>query len=236
MKKAVLALTILLASAPALMAQLPYDETCRKATRAFDAGEWATASALYNFMIHKRPADISAYAPAIVAAEAMGDSIRPMQLLTQSLQHGASVDSIISLVRQSSFKAARPQMFEPFLLEAKNANPWLRRPIDAQLLRWAEFRHDGPAIVTYARTMLQGLPTSAQFLNALAQGYMLCDLPQKAVETWTECLRHHPDNLPALLALGNYYTINNRRDQALPFLTRAFAIAPTPRLQALISR
>ena len=29
MKKAVLALTILLASAPALMAQLPYDETCR---------------------------------------------------------------------------------------------------------------------------------------------------------------------------------------------------------------
>ena len=130
MKKAVLALTILLASALALMAQLPYDETSRKAARAFDAAEWATASALYNFMIHERPDDISAYAPAIVAAEAMGDSIRPMQLLTQSLQYGASVDSIISLVRQSSFKAARPQMFEPFLLEAKNANPWLRRPID----------------------------------------------------------------------------------------------------------
>ena len=71
MKKAVLALTILLASAPALMAQLPYDETCRKATRAFDAGEWATASALYNFMIHERPADISAYAPAIVAVSAV---------------------------------------------------------------------------------------------------------------------------------------------------------------------
>ena len=30
MKKAVLALTILLASAPAIMAQLPYDVTCRK--------------------------------------------------------------------------------------------------------------------------------------------------------------------------------------------------------------
>lgn len=236
MKKAVLALTLILAAALAVAAQLPYDETSRKADRAFGAGEWATASALYNFMIHERPAEISAYGPAIVASEAMGDSIRPMQLLTQSLQYGAPVDSVINLVRQSAFKAARPQMFEPFLIEAKNANPWLRRPIDAQLLRWAEFRHDGPAIVAYAETMLRGLPASAQYLNALAEGYMLCDQPQKAVDTWTECLRHNPENLPALLALGNYYTITGRPDLARPYLSRAFAIAPTPRLQALISR
>ena len=227
---------LLVSAAMAAMAQLPYAETSRKAARAFDAGEWATASALYNFMIHERPGEISAYGPAIVAAEAMGDSIRPMQLLTQSLQYGASVDSIISLVRQSAFKAARPQMFEPFLIEAWRANPWLRRPIDAQLLRWAEFRHDGPAIVARALTMLRGLPTSARYLNTLAQGYMLCGDTQKAVEAWTECLRHNPDNLPAMLALGNYYSINNLPGRALPYLSRANEIAPSPRLNALISR
>jgi len=231
-----LLLTITYAIALTLMAQIPYAETADKAKRAFQAREWATASALYNFMIHQRPEDPNPYGPAIVAAEAMGDTIRPMELLRQATQYNISLDTILTLVRQNAFAAARPQMYRQLILSAQQTYPWMRRPLDARLLQWAEFRNDGPAIIQYARTMHQGLPQAPRYLNALAQGNILIGDTTQAIQAWEQCLRQNPDNLDALLNLGNYHLLQGRRDLALPYLRQAYDIAPTPHLAAIIGQ
>lgn len=226
--------TIASAVAITMMAQIPYPETAAKAGRAFADREWASASALYNFMIHERPADAAPYAPAIVAAQAMGDTIRPMALLRQAMQYNISLDTLLSLIRQNAFAADTPQMYERFVLAAQDAYPWMRRPLDARLLQWAQFRNDGPAIIRYARTMLQGMPTNPRYLDALASGYILVADTTQAIDAWEKALAADPDNLDALLALGNLYQITGRRALALPYLQKAYALKPTPRLAALI--
>ncbi len=228
--------TISCAIAMTLMAQIPYAETADKAKRAFHAREWATASALCNFMIHQRPEDPAPYGPAIVAADAMGDSTRTMELLRQAMQYSISLDTILTLVRQNAFAVAHPRMYQQLLLSARQTYPWMRRPLDAKLLQWAQFRNDGPAIIRYARTMHQGLPQAPTYLNALAQGNILMGDTTQAIQAWEQCLRQNPGNLDALLNLGNYHLLQGRRDLAMPYLKQARDIRPTPHLDAIIGK
>ncbi len=230
--------TILAAIALALaaQAQVSYQNTEAKADRFFDHQEWASAAAMYNFMLQEQPKRADTYGRAIVATEMLGDTLRSMELLTDAMRYGVPLDSVLGLVRQYSFQQAHGDMYEQFLLDAVRHNPWLERPIDAKLLSYYAFRRNGVQMVEYADKMLRGTPDNISFLQDKAEGYMINNQPQAAVDTWQRILQLEPHNYIATLNLANYYDINGNREQALKYFRQARDMRPTPYVDQAIRR
>jgi tetratricopeptide (TPR) repeat protein len=237
MKRASTLLTIILAIASIAIAQSSeYSRLGAKAQRYMDEAEWLNAQALYMLMSNEQPRRALPYGGAIVAGYMSGDSTAVERNFNSALSNGAAADSIFTEVRNLSFSLGRSSLYEQFLHDVKASFPWFGRVVDNSLMSYYDFRSNGPEIMRYAQTMLEGLPDDTRFLAMLARGQMLCDLPRDAEATYQHMLAIDPNNLTALLELGNYYDLLGDRDRALPLLTRAYNIAPTPYLQSKISQ
>lgn len=234
--KSILAIVALCLCAAAASAQVDYETARTRADRAFGNSEWATAAAYYNHMLRQKPDQCAAYGPAIVANELIGDTIAPMHLLDQAMHHGMPLDSVLSGVRRCSFQAGQADIYERFMVSAAATHPWLQRPLCSSLLRYYEFRRNGPMIVAYARKMLDGSPQSAKFMLALAQGYLLCSDMQKAEQAWLDVLRLHPGNYDATVALANLYYARGDKPSALKMFEAAYALRPTPFVEQRIEQ
>lgn len=207
-----------------------------KATRFAEFGEWASTSAMLTLMLDMRPDSASLYARAIIA-EGMRHNTRPQQqLLNTALEHGVPLDSVITGVRTRSISLGRADIYETFLTDIPQTFPWLKRTIDAYLLRYYLFRRNPQGIITYARIMLQGLPDSQEFLLDLASGYVQSGQFPESIATYHHILTLNPDNLTALLAIGNYHILNHQPQQARPYLERANTLSPTPYLASLLTQ
>lgn len=226
--KKFIAIIAVCACALSAAAQVAYETASVRASRAFANGEWATAAAYYNHMLREKPEQCATYGRAIVANEMIGDTIVPMQLLDQAMHYGMPLDSVLSDVQSCSFQIGQGNLYEQFLLTAVDTHSWLKRPLESSLLRYYEFRSNGPMVVEYAQKMLAGSPGSPKFMLALANGYMLCSEPQKAEQTWLELLKAHPNNYEATLALANFYDLNADKSSALKMFEAAYALRPTP--------
>jgi len=216
-------------------AQAPYSRLELKADRFFDQREWAQAAATYYQMLELRPDVAATYGKAIVANAVRGDTIAEMDLMVKALNAKIPFDSILSRVKSTSFQLGKSNLYGDFLLRAKEACPWMRRPIDNYLLRYYIYRNDGEKMVEYSKIMLQGDSANTGFLMSLAQGAMLCgDYPQ-AIRAYEEVLAAAPDNYDALIALGNYYYLEDQKEEARDYLSRANSIRPTPYVASLLS-
>lgn len=218
------------------IASTPYDSATAKAQRFFDHHEWANASAMYNMLIHEHPDSPQLYGKAIVVTSILNDTIRSQELLRQALKYSIPLDSVLSDVRRYSFIAGEPQLYEKFLLRSARDNEWMKRAINAQLLKYYAFRSDGPQMERYAGIMLKGSPDNTAFLLTLARAYMLQGNPAGAVDTWQKIVATHPDNYDAIINLANYYALTGSPGEALPLYARAFDIRPTPYVQKAIER
>lgn len=212
-----------------------------KARRFFDQKEWASASAMYSLMLEERPADCSIYGQAIVAAEAMADTVEAISLLDKSIACHIPFDSIFERVKTESFGIGRADIYEEFLISAKSHAPWLTRSVDHALMQYYTFRCDGARMVEYSTIMLRGLPDSIDFLSVLARGYLLDGKTPQAVETYRHILELDPDNYQALLYLGNYFAEkaadnSEARTAAREYLTRARATRPAPYIDSLLRK
>ncbi len=234
--KKIISLAIALTAALCGAAQVNFDATAVKARRFFDNREWANASALYTIMLHERPDSPSLYGRAIVVTSILNDTVRSQDLLRQALKYSVPLDSVMSDVRKYSFIAKQPKLYENFLQRAARDNPWMKRALDVQLLRYYTYRSDAPQMEKYALLLLKGSPDNVSFLLILAQSYMLQDLPGKAVEIWQTIVEKHPDNYDAVISLANYYALSGQTDKALQFYTAAYDLRPTPYVQAAIER
>lgn len=217
-------------------AQSSFQATAAKAQRFFDNREWANASALYTLMLHERPESPALYGKAIVVTSILNDTVRSQQLLRQALQYNVPLDSVMSDVRKYSFIAKEPRLYEHFLIRSARDNEWMRRAINAQLLKYYTFRSDAMQMENYALKMLKGSPDNPSFLLSLAQAYMLQGKTADAVSTWQKIVESHPDNYDATINLANYYALSGNTDPALQFYTRAYDMRPTPYVQAAIAR
>lgn len=226
--KSIMAILALCLCAMAAEAQVAYETAATRAERAFANREWATAAAYYNHMLREKPELAATYGPAIVANEMMGDTIAPMHLLDQAMHYGVPLDSVLSGVRRMSFQIDRSNLYERFMLSAARTHTWLQRPLESALLRYYQFRADGPMIVAYSQKMLAGSPGNVKFMMSLADGYMLCSEPQKAEQAWLDVLKEQPGNYDATLALANYYDLNADKESALKMFEAAYALRPTP--------
>jgi len=232
------------------MAVNPYSTLEAKATRFFDNAEWASASALYDLMLEERPTVPQTYGRAIVANGMRGKHAEQTQLMAKALDHHIPFDSVFSQVKTWSYHIGHPELFETFLIDNRAAHPWMRRTINSYLLKYYTFRRNGPGMVEYSRTMLDGASDNVAFLSSLADGQMLIGQTDEALDTYKQIIRLDPSNYNALLILGNWYaehTTATRTPDAttttadtdsgtdpLYYLQRAYQLRPTPYVASLI--
>ena len=224
-----------LAVSLACVAQTPYSRLQLKADRYFDQKEWAQAAATYYQMLEMQPDVSSTYGKAIVANAVRGDTVAEMELMVKALNAKVPFDSMLSRVRAASFRLGKSNLYGDFLLRARDAYPWMRRPIDNHLLRYYIYRQDGAKMVEYSKMMLQGDPSNTGFLMSLARGAMLCGDYREGISAYESILAVRPDDYESLLALGNYYYMREDKEKALSYLRRANSIHPTPYVSSLLT-
>lgn len=217
-------------------ADATYEQVQVKAQRLFDQDDWIPAGALYTFMMHERPEVTDNYGRAVIAAYAASDTIRPMEILNAALSAHVPLDSVLAKVETYAMVKSRANLYQRFMLQASREYPWLERPIEPYLLRYFTSRRNGPEMIHYAQILLRGVPENVGFLSILADGYMLDDQYDKAVETWQSIIEFHPDNYQALINLATYYNQAGHLDQALPYFQRAAALRPTPYIEQEIRK
>lgn len=205
-----------------------YETNAVKAARFFEWREWASAEALYGLMLAEKPDVDSTYVKAIVAASMIGHRDAASHLLTQAMKAGVSFPKLMAGVKTISFEVGAANVYEDFLLRSQRECPWLERAIDAELLKYYQFRDNGKLIVDYAKKMLAGVPQSPDYLSALADGYVILGDYDNAIAAWQKILSVSPRNYLTLLKLGNYYANAGQSDQAHEYLSRAAEVHATP--------
>ena len=221
-------------------AALPPSRSCDalaiKADRFFDQKEWASASAMYELMLEQRPDSAALYGRAVTAEGMRGDSVAQIMLLRRALAAKVPIDSLFASVEQASFALGQANLLEQFLKMSARAEPWLARKIDASLLDYYAFRRDGASMIHYAGKLLAGVPDNEHFGILLAEGLLIEGRDNEARQAFGRVLDSHPASLTPLLYLGEMAAERGDTTEAIAFLTRARAIAPSPRLDATLSR
>lgn len=217
----------------------PYPTLEAKAHRFFEYKEWASASAMFDLMLEERPAVAQTYGRAIVSNGMMGNKDAQTRLMTMALDNHIPFDSVFSGVKEWSFHIGQPRLFETFLIDTREAHPWMQRTINGYLLKFYAMRRNGPEMIAYSRLMLEGAHDNIGFLTILAEGYMLNGDTDKGLATYRHILSLSPDNYNALLSLGNWYAAHpgsGEGELPVPYLERADALRPTPYVTALIKQ
>lgn len=221
-----------MACAAIAAAQSRYDATAVRADRSFDWQEWHSAAAMYELMLDERPDSLRPYARAIVASQMLADTAATVDLLERAMSHGIGLSDVLSAVRATDFAIGQGDRYGAYLHTLSTAMPWMKRALDNELLDYYTFRRNGPMMVHYASLMLAGLPESTVYLNTLASGWLLSGRTAEAADTWRRVLAIDPDNVEALLYLGNLYTAEGDTEAARPLLERAHRLCPGPYLGA----
>lgn len=211
-----------------------YERNARKAENFFATREWLNATAMYTLMLHEDPCQSDVYAHAMVAHYMAADTTRAVTLIQTAMNYAVPLDSLLSDLRDVSLSTGSSDMYENLLLRAREAYPYLARAFNIRLAEYYQFRSNGPMMVEYARKLLATSPGNIRYRRMLAEGYLLQGDNADATREWTSILAQHPDDLATLLDLGSLYWVTGRRSEALPLLTRAYSLKPTPYLLHLI--
>lgn len=206
-----------------------------RADRAYAAGEWASAGALYMLASNNEAPEARSFGRIIVCAVMRSDTTVTVPEIERALSARVPLDSVLTVVCDETRSLGRPQAFEAELTRIASGLPYLRRPLDSHFLRYYLGRADGQNIILYARRMLAGLPDSPAYLNALAYGQLLTADYDAAEKTWLAVLDADPDNTEALTGLGNLL-LDTDRSRALDYLRHACRVSPTPYLTRLIEQ
>ncbi len=238
-----IAITLIIICSP-IIGATDYAQLKLKADRFYAQQEWASASAMYGLMIDRRPHVAQNYGKAIVALTMQDAPVsQRIAIMSRSMDARVPLDSVFSVVERNAYDLGNAAIYERFLLDVRDAYPWMKRSVNSYLLRYYTYRADGPMMIEYSRIMLDGMPHNPRFLESLARGYLLDGKNDEAMTTYRTILEYYPDNYNALLSLGNYYYIIARddrsdiesRDLAARYLSAADKMRPTPYVTALLA-
>lgn len=213
-----------------------YDVIATKAERFYSQHDWNSAAAMYGLMLDMRPNDTATYCKAITAEGMRGATTEQIRLLNDALKARIPVDSLFSGVQASSFALGQTNLYEKFLLAAREHNSWMARSIDSYLLRYYTFRRNGQKITEYAKQMIAGNSDNESFMYSLAQGLLVDGKTDEAMQVYRKIINNNPNAIEALLYLGNHAFATGDNTTALSMLDRAYALRPTPHVAATISR
>lgn len=205
-----------------------------KAGRAYSDCEWASAAALYNMAADKDPGDTEAYVRATICYAIRKDTAEAAGTIERAMAHAVPLDSILQGLRSEAFEIKKPEIYTGLLETAGNNMPWLRRPLDMQLMRYAAYRRDPVAMERYAVRMLAGMPGDTE--ARIAKAHAMQGRFDEAITDWQRVLAAKPDDRRALLEIGNYYAITGDSERALPYLEKAQAVKATPYVAEMIHK
>lgn len=203
----------------------------RRAERAFDVGEWASAQALYGLVTDHAPGDAGAQSRLLTAAVMHGDTAAIAPVVERAMSAGVPLAALLDGLK-ADLRSASGYARYPLVLERLSAErPYLRRPLMSYLLAYYTERRDGTNMVRCARSLLAGLPDSPQYLDALARGLLYTGDSAGAEDAWRRALKADPGDVNALLSLA---ALLGDTPEALDLLRRADAIAPSPAIKKRI--
>ncbi len=212
----------------------PTSVLIQRAERAWDAEEWASAQALYSIVVERTPADVDASAHLVVACWMRSDSTAALTTVQNAMSHGMPLDSLLSDAGELCFSTHRANLYGEILDNLYRQMPYARRPVAMQLLNYWLRRRSGAEAVRYADYLLQAQPDDPLLLTLRCRALLLDGLVEEAVSTASHLLEIQPDNLDALILLGNYYAQHDKA-RARELLRRAYSLRPTPYLEQKIN-
>lgn len=210
------------------------DALSQRASRAFAAGEWASAQALYMRVSDDTPVEALPYGRIIFAGLMRGDTTVTAPAVERALANHVPLDSVLSVLENEALAHADGNLYVAELHRIGRQMPYLRRPVDARLLKYYTFRSDAPMMIRYAQALLRGLPYSPHYLNILAKAYLIDGDIDAAIATWKRTVAVDSGNLEALVGLGNAL-YEQEPSAALEYLEKAQEIHPTPYLTSRIA-
>jgi tetratricopeptide (TPR) repeat protein len=171
----------------------------------------------------------------------LADTAKQADLTAFALASHVPVDSLFTAVEHISFSVGQTSLYEDYLLETKAHTPWLKRIVDAYLMRYYAYRRDPQGMITYSKIMLAGNPDSQHFLYTLAQGYLIDGQTEEALNVYRHIVSLDPNALEALLYLANNSLRQAQgnpiaRDEALAYFRQAQTIKATPYISDAIAR
>ena len=245
---AILALFLLFLTAfpTNLLAETDYNVLKNKAERFFQYKEWHSAMAMYQLMLMQKPAETGIYAKAITVSGILEDQNTQMALIEKSQQNRVPLYELFPKIQRESFSVSEPQVYENFLLLMRDKQPWLKRNINLQLLKFYSMRNNAPQIIATANLLLKDTPKDASVLREKAKGYFVSGDNENACKYYIESLQYDADNFKANLFVGiHYYREWQAQGQLLPsdvadlaaqYLNRAYTINPTPDVKKYLNQ
>ncbi len=238
---------LLLTAFPAnLFAETDYNVLKNKAERFFQYEEWHSAIAMYQLMLMQRPAETDIYAKAITVTGILNDKKAQMTLIEKSQQNRVPLHALFPKIQKESFSVSEPQVYENFLLLMRDQQPWLKRGINLQLLKYYSMRNNAPQIIETADLILADIPTDAKVLREKAKGYFVSGDNENACKFYIESLKYDDKNFKANLFVGmHYYQKWQSQGQLLPsavantaaqYLNQAYSLKPTPEVRKYLDR
>lgn len=203
----------------------------RRAQRAFDSGEWASAQALYGLVTDRMPGDTGAQSRLLTAAVMRGDTAAVTQVVERAMAAGVHLGTMLDSLKTDLRAVSGYALYSGVLERLSAERPYMRRPLMSHMLAYYTERRDGVNMVKCACSLLAGLPDSPQYLDALAQGMLYMGDKAGAEEAWRKALETDPGNVKALLSLA---AMLGHTPEALDMLRRADAIAPSPAIKERI--
>lgn len=205
------------------------DSLSRRADRAFYAGEWASAQALYALVTDAAPDNTGAHARMMTAALMRGDSTAVPVAVERALASGVTLGALLDSLRTDLRMASGYNLY-PVALEGIAADkPYLLRPITDRLLDYYSERRDGAMMVRCAQLLLAGLPDSPRYLDSLAWGLLYLGRRDEAEAAWRRALAADPDNAQIIISLA---TLLGNTPESTALLHRADSISPSPAIKA----
>lgn len=211
------------------------DPLSQRAARAFEAGEWPSAQAMYSVIADREPDGVLCHARAIVAAEAVEDSTSALVMARHAMAAAMPPDSLLDVVQRESYRIGKPAIYARVLDGMEHELPYMRRALVLRRLNYCRQRNDDAGVIACAQRLLDGLPDDIRFLTLLADARLNSGQAEEAVNTYMRILQLDPDNIDALTALATYYdTVGDSR--ASDYYRRAYAVSPTPYVARRISQ
>ncbi|MDD2962099.1 MAG: hypothetical protein PHR45_08505 [Muribaculaceae bacterium] len=211
MKQLYLCILILICSISA-GAVVDYNSLKGKAQRFYDNDEWGSALAMYELMLQQRPDVIDTYYKAITIAGISKNEQLQTSLMERSEKQTIPFDSIFAGIRSTAISLGKPDIYVDFLTLMKTRQTWLSRAIEVELLDFYIFRSNADMMISSAKGLLVSAPDNILFLKTIGEGYSLKGEFVESMNWYRKIIEYHPQNIDALLILGNYYNLQVEKE------------------------
>lgn len=227
-----------------LRAETSFSKLKEKAERFYAYQEWDSALAMYELMLMQQPSDLPTLSLAIALYGLKGEEEKQLQLVELSQQKGIALNDLFSTVKKEAFRLGKPEIYENLLLKIKEKQPWLKRSINLQLIKYYDSRNNAPKMISISDSLLAVNPDDVYTLSIKARGHILLSEIEPGVAAYRKILELDKDNMEALLNIGivSYNEVKQKRlpldsptaVEARSCLQRAYSLKPTQFLKHII--